>query len=229
MREVVAARAATVLMVSVLVSCSHAAPGRNSLPTLSPTVRSPAPSKAPADVTLVASTPALRRQCRTAALRLGFSVPCPTRVVVRAGTPLACTPSPIPTTLPLCVGPEHDFFLEWNGFDVPATFVGVDGKAVGHVIIHGGLARDSPPRPCIGGVVIGAIVVLKSRAIEYRCPPDSPLIERVATHGEGAYTSHVLVIWRHDGVDYLVSSHGYAAASITLMNRLATSVVLVTP
>ena len=112
---------------------------------------------------------------------------------------------------------------------MPSTFVGVDGKPIGHVIIHAGLAVDSPSRPCIGGVVIGSVVVLKSRATEYRCPPDSPLIERVARHGEGAYTSHVLLDWRQNGVEYLVSSHGYANASVTLMIQLAQSVTLVTP
>lgn len=229
-RGVFAKRAvATVLMVSVLLGCAQSATRRSASPTSSPSDLPTPPSQAPADVALVASTEAFRQQCRTAALSLGFAVPCPTRVVARAGKPFACKPLPIPTTLPLCVGPEHDFFLEWTRFDVPATFVGVDGKAAGHVIIHAGLARNSPPVPCIGGLVIGAISVLASRATEYRCPPDSPFIERTATHGEGAYTSHVLVIWRRDGIDYIVSSHGYGAASVTLMKDLAASIALVAP
>ena len=119
--------------------------------------------------------------------------------------------------------------MEWNGFDVPSSFIGVDGRAVGHVIIHAGLARNSPSTPCIGGIVIGMVVVLESHATEYRCPPDSPLIERIATHGEGAYTSHVLLAWRQNGIDYLVSSHGYATASVTLMDQLAASVTLIAP
>jgi hypothetical protein len=127
----------------------------------------------------------------------------------------------------LCVGPEHDFFLEWNGFDVPSTFVGVDGKAVGHVIIRAGLVRDSAQRPCIGGVTIGTFLVLGAKSTIYRCPPDSPLIERTALHGEGAYTSHVLLDWQSDGIDYLVSSHGYGTASVTLMKQLAASLELV--
>jgi hypothetical protein len=78
-------------------------------------------------------------------------------------------------------------------------------------------------------VVIGTVVVLDAKDTEYRCPPDSPLIERVATHGEGAYTSHVLLSWRRGGVDYTVSSHGDSAASVALMKELAASVVLVAP
>jgi hypothetical protein len=147
--------------------------------------------------------------------------------VTRSGQPLACTPSAIPTTLPLCVGAEHDFFLEWNDFDVPSTFVGVDGRPIGHVIIHAALVRDSPPLPCIGAVQVGTFALLGWNATYYRCPPDSPLIERTARHGEGAYTSHVLLDWQSNGVDYLVSSHGYGPASVSLMEHLAVSLTLV--
>jgi hypothetical protein len=119
--------------------------------------------------------------------------------------------------------------LEWNSFDVPSTFVGVDGKPVGHVIFRAGLVRDSGPRPCIGAVTIGVFPVLGSNATVYRCPPDSPMIERTAQHGEGAYTSHVLLHWQSHGIDYLVSSHGYGAASMLLMEQLAASLKLFTP
>ena len=61
----------------------------------------------------------------------------------------------------------------------------------------------------------------------YRCPPDSLLIERTARHGEGAYTSHVLLSWQSNGIAYLVSSHGYGTASVTLMEQLAASLNLV--
>ena len=61
----------------------------------------------------------------------------------------------------------------------------------------------------------------------YRCPPDSPLIERTARHGEGAYTSHVLLDWQTKGIEYLVSSHGYGTASVKLMKQLAASLNLV--
>jgi hypothetical protein len=118
--------------------------------------------------------------------------------------------------------------LEWNDFDVPGTFVGVEGKPIGHVIISAALVRDSPPQPCIGAVKVGTFVVLGAKATDYRCPPDSPLIERTARHGEGAYTSHVLLDWRRNGIEYLVSSHGYGAASVSLMEQLASSLTLVT-
>jgi hypothetical protein len=77
-------------------------------------------------------------------------------------------------------------------------------------------------------VKIGTFVVLGAEATDYRCPPDSPFIERTARHGEGAYTSHVLVDWQSKGIEYLVSSHGYGVASMSLMEQLASSLTLVT-
>lgn len=216
------------VVVALAAACSggrHTA--RRTLPTTA-TISSTVPHALNDAVRLVAASPELLNECLVASHAVGFAVPCPTRVVGRFGHPLACTRSPIPTSLPLCVGPEHDFFLEWNSFDVPGTFVGVDGKPEGHVIIRAGLVRDSAPRPCIGGVVIGSFVVLGSTGRIYRCPPDSPIVERTAVHGEGAYTSHVLLDWRSNGVDYLVSSHGYGAASTALMEQLAASLKLVT-
>jgi hypothetical protein len=180
-----------------------------------------------ATVRLVPASPALVRQCRAASNSLGFAVPCPTRVVTRSGQPLACSPSPIQSLPPLCVGRQHDFFLEWNGFDVPNGYVGVDGNPFGHVIIHAGFVRDSPTRPCIGAEEIGRFLVLGSKSTMYRCPPDSALIERTARHGEGAYTSHVLLDWRANGIEYLVSSHGYGTASVSLMKQLAASLRLI--
>jgi hypothetical protein len=118
--------------------------------------------------------------------------------------------------------------LEWNDFDVPSSFVGVDGKPIGHVIIRAGLVRDSPTRPCIGAVKVGTFVVLAAPATEYPCPPESLLIQRTARHGEGAYTSHLLLDWRSNGIEYLVSSHGYGDASRSLMEQLAASLTLVT-
>jgi hypothetical protein len=118
--------------------------------------------------------------------------------------------------------------LEWSDFDVPSTFAGVDGKPIGHVIISAALVRDSAPRPCIGAVKVGTFVVLGAEAADYRCPPDSPLIQRTAQHGEGAYTSHVLLDWQSNGIEYLVSSHGYGPASVSLMEQLAASLTLVT-
>ena len=80
--------------------------------------------------------------------------------------------------------------------------------------------------PCIDAMQIGSIVFAGTRAIEYRCPPDSPRIERLAQHGEGAYAGHTTLAWSQDGIDYLVSSHGYSTASRMLAEDLARSITL---
>lgn len=217
------------LVAVLLGACSDGGgTSRSSAPTSTTTAAATA-RPARSTVGLVPASAALTAQCQTASRELGFAVPCPTRVVTRAGQPMACTPLPTPTSLPLCVGPQHDFFLEWNGFDVPPTFAGVDGEPIGHVIVHAAPVSSSPPRPCIAGVRIGTFSVLGVQTTMYRCPPDSPLVQRTARHGEGAYTSHVLLSWQRDGIAYLVSSHGYGDASVTLMEQLAASLSLVAP
>jgi hypothetical protein len=177
-------------------------------------------------VHLVTAAGSLRDQCRTAARFLGFAVPCPGEVPTQKGQPLGCSRLSIPTQLPPCVGPEHDFWIEWNGFDVPRRFSGVDGRPAGHVIIHAGLAGSSPSNPCIDGVAVGTFKVDGSTGTFYQCPPDSPRIERLARHGEGAYAGHLTLAWRNHGVDYLVSSHGYSPSSRTLIEDLSASISL---
>jgi hypothetical protein len=121
----------------------------------------------------------------------------------------------------------HDFFMEWTDFDVPSDFVGIDGKPAGHVILHAAPVRNSPLVPCIDAVKLGTVTVGASSAIEYRCPPDSPRIERLAQHGEGAYAGHLTLAWAQLGIEYLVSSHGYGDASRNLAEELARSINVV--
>jgi hypothetical protein len=180
-------------------------------------------------VSLVAADARLRVECLTAARSVGFAVPCPTRVPTRQGRPLDCSPLPVPSPFPLCVGLSHDFFIEWTGFDVPKDFVGVDGRPAGHVIIHAAPMRDDPAVPCIDATRVSAVTVEASSAVVYHCPPDSPRIERLARHGEGAYAGHLTLVWREHGIVYLVSSHGYGTASESLLIRLARAVDLVAP
>ncbi len=156
-------------------------------------------------------------------------MPCPTRVPTHDRRPLDCTPLPIPTGLPLCVGLSHDFFIEWTDFDVPHDFVGVDGKPAGHVIIHAAPVVGSPTVPCIDAVTVRPVRVRAWSAVEYRCPADSPRIERLARHGEGAYAGHLTLTWAVDGIEYLVSSHGYGTASEDLAIQIARGIDLVEP
>jgi hypothetical protein len=80
-------------------------------------------------------------------------------------------------------------------FDVPAAYVGINGKAMGHVAVEARPQRESPPRPCIGGRRLGNVVVSRWTAIEYRCSKDSNRVGRQARHGEGAHLGHLLLEW----------------------------------
>jgi hypothetical protein len=121
------------------------------------------------------------------------------------------------------------FVLDLEGFDVPRRYVGVNGKPVGHVLIEARKLTDAPARPCIGGRRDGAVGVGSWRAALYICPKDSPYIERVARHGEGANVGHILIEWREAGVDYVASAHGHTTANLTLLRQLVASVALVRP
>ncbi len=218
-------RAVLIVIVLVVGACSAKHQPTAAPPTSTSVGHSAARSFS--NVRLVAANASTRTLCIAAAQSVGFAVPCPSRVPTRAGQPLSCTPLPIPTTLPLCVGLPHDFFMEWTDFDVPSDFVGVDGKPAGHVIIHAALVRNSPPVPCIDAVKLRSVTVGASSAIEYQCPPDSPRIERLAQHGEGAYAGHLTLAWARRGIEYLVSSHGFGDASRNLAEELARSINLV--
>ena len=54
-------------------------------------------------------------------------------------------------------------------------------------------------------------------------------IERLARHGEGAYAGHLTLTWAVDGIEYLVSSHGYGTASEDLAIQIARGIDLVEP
>jgi hypothetical protein len=119
------------------------------------------------------------------------------------------------------------FFLEFSDFDVPRNYVGVDGKAVGHLFIEARRLSDAPKTPCIGGTRTGALDIKGWRTTLYTCPKDSPYIERVARHGEGASVGHVLLDWKANGVEYIASAHGHTTANVTLLKRLVGGITLV--
>ena len=136
------------------------------------------------------------------------------------------------SALPRCVWlegatPYPVFGMEFSGFDVPVGYVGVDGKAIGHVVIEARLQRNSPTTPCIGSVKLGTVVVAGVTAAEYRCPGDSLRIQREAMHGEGAYAGHLILESKRRGVDYIVSAHGYTTENLTLLKQLVRSSDLV--
>ena len=213
----------------VMAACSSSSPRAASRST---TPQSPSGSSiSPVSVTLAAAPARLRKECVTAAQRLGFAVPCQSKVPTVSGRAASC-PVPVGAMVAPCVGREGlagylIFAFELNGFDVPAGYIGVGGKAVGHLFIEARPHKFSPDTPCIGAIRIQLLRVGRWMATEYSCPEDSLAVQREAMHGEGAYAGHLLLEWKYNGVDYLVSAHGHTAENLALLEELASSVTLV--
>jgi hypothetical protein len=146
---------------------------------------------------------------------------------------MSCPP-PVGTELGPCFGrtgspPYLDFFLELTGFDVPPGYVGVGGKAMGHLIVEARPQVDSPPNPCIGGTRLGDVAVGFWTATEFTCPSDSVIVQREASHGEGAHAGHLLFEWNQGGIDYIASAHGHTAVNRELLRQVVTSITLIPP
>lgn len=184
-------------------------------------------------VHLVAAPASLVGQCAAAATVAQVPALCPKLVPSRDGAAMACPtpvgPQPAPCVGLAGVGQDRVFFLEFEDFDVPRGYVGVDGKAVGHLFFEARKLADAPKKPCIGGARVRGAVISGWHTSLYVCPNDSPYIERVARHGEGADAGHVLLAWDVNGVRYTVSIHGHTTANVYLLMRLVGSSTLVPP
>jgi hypothetical protein len=170
----------------------------------------------------------------TAADELGFAVPCPTRVPTLEGRATTCPVRQPASAATPCVGREGlvgypIFALEYTGFDVPPGYIGVDGKAVGHIVVEARPHRDSPPLPCIGATALAKVRLGQQTLAEFSCPNDSLRVQREARHGEGAYAGHLVVAWTVAGIDYLASAHGATTANLDLLKRLVRSMQLIGP
>jgi hypothetical protein len=121
------------------------------------------------------------------------------------------------------------FGLGFTGFDVPRRYIGVDGKSVGHVTIEARRQTNSPSLPCIGAEPLGSVQVAALTAAEYRCSGNARRVEREAMHGEGSYLGHLLLMWSENGIDYIVSAHGYTRVNLALVRRLIESMTFVAP
>jgi hypothetical protein len=150
-----------------------------------------------------------------------------------AGTGMSCPP-PQGAALGTCFGleglpPYLVFALDFSGFDVAADYVGVDGKAIGHLSIEARPHVDSPPNPCVGGTLLGNVAVGPWTATEYSCPDNSVIVQREAMHGEGTYAGHLLFEWNQNGIDYIASAHGHTSVNRELLRQVVTSMSLIPP
>jgi hypothetical protein len=167
-----------------------------------------------------------------AATLVQIPVACPKLVPSHDGMAMGCPASVGPPQPAPCIGLEgaaayRVFDLQFQGFDVPRGYVGVDGKAVGHLFIEARKLSDAPQKPCVGGTRTGEIDIKGWRTSLYVCPKDSAYIERVARNGEGTNVGHVLLDWKVNGVEYVASAHGHTTANVDLLRRLVNSVTLV--
>jgi len=122
------------------------------------------------------------------------------------------------------------FFLEFYGFDVPKGYSGINGKPVGHMTLEAHPLADDPLKhPCIGGRIVGTVRLGIWNTTEFDCPNESPYIERVAMHGEGAYVGHLALAWKAGRISYIASVHGHTTANLAFLQQFVRSIALVSP
>jgi hypothetical protein len=165
-------------------------------------------------VFLVPASSRLRRQCRPAADRLGFAVPCPTLLPPpspNAAPPTLCDPR-------FLCGPEVGFLFEEDGFMVPRGYVGVDGQPRGRLAVAAAEQVTAFPVACLGGRTVARIQVHGTQGGLIECPSEA-----------GAHFGSVLLRWRERGVVMAVSLHGHTELNRRLVMALAAHMELVLP
>jgi hypothetical protein len=165
-------------------------------------------------VSLVPASSWLRRQCRPAADRLGFAVPCPTLLPApspNAAPPILCDPR-------FLCGPEVGFLFEEDGFMAPRGYVGLDGRPRGRLAVAAARQVTAFPVACLGGRTVARIQVHGMRGGLFECPSEA-----------GAHFGSVLLRWRERGVVMAVSLHGYSELNRRLVMVLAAHMKPVLP
>jgi hypothetical protein len=158
----------------------------------------------------------LLNRCRQAARRLGFAVPCPRLLPTEQPGPpgaTACAP-PVSDCMPLA----GTFLLDDQQLIVPPSYVGVDRKPQGHLVIVGASSPANPSVNCYGARRIGAPCIHEVSAVLVTCQPASE------THG-----GHVLLRFTAGRTVVAVSLHGWSTLNQHLVIELARHLHLVAP
>jgi hypothetical protein len=161
----------------------------------------------------------LREDCRRAARRLGFPVPCPARLPeatsAEVATAGAC-PGRVLTIGAGCDGARRDAFASR---DYP------DPVRPGHLVVFGS------PRPLAPEAAAYAPAAPPGRPDAVLARPrvhhERATALQVAPSSESASGGHVALIWRERGHSYLVSVHGRGRDTLRLALAIARSVRLV--
>jgi hypothetical protein len=166
-------------------------------------------------VYLVRTPAGLRDQCRRAAERLGFAVPCPAlRPLPSPGAPppAVCTP-PSP-----CGEPDFGFLLQATGFLVPSGYVGGFRDTGARLAVAAARRPAAPAVACPGERPMAPVTVRRATGGLFGCPP-----------GPGPHSDHLLVRWRERGTTMAVSVSGGTGLHRRLVLALAGHLELVPP
>lgn len=165
---------------------------------------------------LVPTSGRLHRQCRRAAGRVGFAVPCPR--LLPAVAPNTAPPAPCDLPFAPTCTPATGFLFETGGFTVPSDRI-VAYQNFGADLDVGAARRPSAfAVSCAGERPIAPVRVRGRQGHLYRCPPGPP------PHGDS-----VLLRWQEASTTLVVSVSGNSGLHQRLVVALAEHLELVPP
>jgi hypothetical protein len=172
----------------------------------------------------------LAGQCRRAARRVGFGVPCPTRLPnAGAGShPARCgdRASLGSLTRPPCVL-QGTFLLDQAGFAVaPGYGAGILGGS--HLVITATRGDDPSVAPgilkCPRASIVASSVVRPSNASRY-----FPALVMVCPQGSEPFEDYLVLGWSDSGVVYQLAVKGDALVNRHLLDAIAQNLQIVGP
>ena len=165
---------------------------------------------------LVPTSDHLHRQCRQAANRVGFAVPCPMLLPALAPNTVPSDPCDQPSTSPC--PPGSGFLFEEGGFTVPSGQIVAYQNFGAHLAIAAAKRLTAFEVSCAGERPIAFARVRGRGGRLYECPPES------VPHG-----GSVLLRWEERGTILVVSVSGHSDLHRRLVLALAAHLELVPP
>jgi hypothetical protein len=171
----------------------------------------------------------LRARCERAATRLGFAVPCPTRLPNPrpGGTAPACSPSAFPPNSACVVrGDVPSFLFAYAAFSVPAAYQQPTNLVISAFRMH---PRDADPFfdyafLCSEGRVVG-----RSEPLDGAALPGGSFVQCPSLYPP-PFAGQLILRWTQGGVMYQVSLNRDTPANRRLLESLVeTSLTLVPP
>jgi hypothetical protein len=148
--------------------------------------------------------PVTRRQCRAAARKLGYAVPCP------GIAPAASSPTPSCSDGGGCVWGRWWFAFEEYGFNAPPRYRGISGRPAGHFLVLASRLGPTENSEVLCGSVVGMTTIEGTRATITDC-----------TSPGSTVSGHVILRWVHRAVLVAVTFHGFTATNLSLATAVA--------